>query len=163
MVPFAGWEMPIQFRGVSEEHRAVRTAAGIFDVSHMGELLVQGGCAANFLNFVVTNDLTRSLDGQALYTCACNQQGTILDDLIIYRVRRDQWLVVCNASNRAKMFAHLRAAAVGRCDVTVEDVSDATAMLALQGPNAVAIAARAAGDGGRLTEIPSFRSRRPAR
>src|SRR5688500_254030 len=100
MVPFAGWEMPIQYRGLVAEHTAVRTAAGIFDVSHMGELLLSGEHAGSVVDHLITNDAARLVDGQALYTVACNEHGTILDDLIVYRISQEKWLVVCNASNR---------------------------------------------------------------
>src|ERR1041384_4297101 len=100
LVPFAGWEMPVQYRGVTEEHKAVRGAAGLFDVSHMGEMLLRGEYADKVVDYLVTNDASKLADGQALYTCACNEAGTILDDLIVYRAARDRWLIVCNASNR---------------------------------------------------------------
>ena len=83
MVPFAGWEMPVQYKGVTDEHRAVRTAVGIFDVSHMGELVLSGEYAMNVVDYLITNDVKRLIDGQALYTVACNEAGTILDDLIV--------------------------------------------------------------------------------
>lgn len=156
MVPYAGWEMPVQFAGVTEEHRAVRSAAGLFDTSHMGELRVQGRCALDVINHVITNDARRIADGQALYTCACNPEGTILDDLIVYRIHQGQWLVVCNASNREKIAVHFKRAAAERCDLEVEDVSSATAMLALQGPRALAVAERAGGLGATLAALPSF-------
>jgi aminomethyltransferase len=157
MVPFAGWEMPVQYKGVSEEHRAVREAAGLFDVSHMGELVMAGEYAAQVVNYLITNDASRLTDGQALYTCACNEHGTILDDLIVYRMARDRWLIVCNASNREKMAAHFRKAAENHCEF--EDASDRMAMIALQGPKALAVAALAGGDGPALGELPSFHFR----
>ena len=157
MVPFAGWEMPVQYSGVSDEHRAVREAAGLFDVSHMGELVLGGEYAAQAVNYLVTNDASRLTDGQALYTCACNDHGTILDDLIVYRIAADKWLIVCNASNREKMAAHFKKAAEHHCDF--EDASDRTAMIALQGPRALAVAALAGGDGPTLGELPSFHFR----
>src|SRR5690349_8940994 len=82
MVPFAGWEMPVQYAGIVAEHQAVRQSAGLFDVSHMGELRLRGAGAAQLVNELVTNDLSRIALGQAMYTCCCNEQGTILDDLI---------------------------------------------------------------------------------
>ena len=93
MVPFAGFEMPIQYTGIVDEHQAVRTGAGIFDVSHMGELHMSGEHAAAVVDYLVTNDASKLVDGQAMYTCACNEQGTILDDLIVYRAAKDQWLI----------------------------------------------------------------------
>src|SRR5919206_1581843 len=89
MVPFAGWEMPVQYRGIVDEHRAVRTAAGLFDVSHMGQLEMRGEYAAPVLDYLVTGDVSGLSLGRALYTCACNEAGTILDDLIVYRRQPD--------------------------------------------------------------------------
>jgi len=109
LVPFAGWEMPIQYKGISLEHQAVRERAGLFDVSHMGELELQGDRALELVNSLITNDLSRAQNGQALYTCCCNERGTILDDLIVYRRAEQDILVVCNASNRAKIAAHFAA------------------------------------------------------
>src|SRR5262249_53805543 len=128
MVPFAGWEMPIQYTGIVDEHQAVRTAAGLFDVSHMGELEMKGPHAAAVVDYLVTNDASKLVDGQAMYTCACNERGTILDDLIVYRAAADRWLIVCNASNHDKMAAHFRAAAENHCEFA--DRSDETALIA---------------------------------
>jgi aminomethyltransferase len=157
MVPFAGWEMPVQYAGVTEEHKAVREAAGLFDVSHMGELVLSGEYAAQVVNYLITNDASKLVDGQALYTCACDDRGHILDDLIVYRIAQDRWLIVCNASNRAKMAAHFAKAAENHCEF--EDASDRMAMLALQGPKALAIAALLGGDGAKLAELGSFHFR----
>ena len=157
MVPFAGWEMPVQYKGVSEEHRAVREAAGLFDVSHMGELVLSGEYAAAVVNYLITNDASRLVDGQAIYTCACNEHGTILDDLIVYRVAHDRFLIVCNAGNRAKMAAHFAKAAENHCDF--EDASDRTAMIALQGPKALAVAGLTGSEGAKLAELPAFHFR----
>jgi len=157
LVPFAGWEMPVQYAGLSDEHRAVRSAAGMFDTSHMGELLLKGQYAAQVVNYLITNDASRLVDGQALYTCACNEGGTILDDLIVYRVSQDHWLIVCNAGNHAKMAAHFAKAADNHCDF--EDVSDKTAMIALQGPKAMGILALSGGDGPKIAELGSFHFR----
>lgn len=140
IVAFAGWEMPIQYTGIVDEHHAVRTAAGLFDVSHMGELRLRGEYAAQVVDYLVTNDVKRLVDGQAMYTCACNERGTVLDDLIVYRRTQEDWLVVCNASNRSKMSAHFARAAVDHCDF--KDESDETALLALQGPRAFEVLAR---------------------
>ncbi len=96
IVPFAGWEMPVQYTGIVDEHKAVRTAAGMFDVSHMGELRLRGEYAAHVVDYLVTNDAKKLVDGQAMYTCCCNEAGHILDDLIVYRREEDDWLVVCN-------------------------------------------------------------------
>ena len=140
-MPFAGWEMPIQYKGISLEHQAVRERIGLFDVSHMGELELRGERALELVNSLITNDIARAADGQATYTCCCNERGTILDDLIVYRRAANDVLVVCNASNRAKISAHFAAAARSVCDF--KDTSDETALLALQGPQALAVLNRA--------------------
>ncbi|HZF56749.1 MAG TPA: glycine cleavage system aminomethyltransferase GcvT [Polyangiaceae bacterium] len=157
MVPFAGWEMPVQYKGLTEEHKAVRNAAGLFDVSHMGELILEGEYAAPVVNYLITNDASALEDGQALYTVACNEGGTILDDLIVYRISAIKWLIVCNSSNREKMAAHFRKAAENHCEF--EDASDRMAMIAFQGPKALAVAALAGGDGPELAKLGSFRFR----
>jgi aminomethyltransferase len=143
LVPFAGWEMPVQYKGISAEHRAVRTRAGLFDVSHMGELELEGEHALAVVNYQITNDLARIADGQSVYTCCCNARGTVLDDLIVYRHTPERILIVCNASNREKMSAHFASAAEGHC--RFRDISDETALLALQGPRALEVLERAGG------------------
>ena len=155
LVPFAGWEMPVQYTGIVDEHVAVRTAAGLFDVSHMGELRLRGEFAEHVVDYLVTNDAKKLVDGQAMYTCACNEQGTILDDLIVYRRSQTDWLVVCNASNRAKMSAHFERAAKDHCEF--EDQSDATALIALQGPRAFEVLAALGPAGASLASLGSFR------
>jgi aminomethyltransferase len=157
MVPFAGWEMPIQYTGIVDEHQAVRGAAGIFDVSHMGELELKGEHSAAVVDYVVTNDASKLVDGQAMYTCACNEKGTILDDLIVYRAAKDRWLVVCNASNREKMAAHFAKAAKDHCEFA--DRSDETALVALQGPKAFDVLDKAGSDAAKLRELKSFHFR----
>lgn len=134
-VPYAGWRMPVQYRGVSEEHHAVRRAVGLFDVSHMGRLVFEGEEALLVVDGAITNDLTRLSIGQALYTCCCDESGGIMDDLIVYRTGQSRVLVVCNASNREKISGHLAALAGGRCDY--EDISDRTCLIAVQGPRAL--------------------------
>ncbi|MGH7438184.1 MAG: glycine cleavage system aminomethyltransferase GcvT [Polyangiaceae bacterium] len=151
MVPFAGWEMPVQYTGVVDEHQAVRSAAGLFDVSHMGELRMRGEYAAQVVDYLVTNDVKKLADGQAMYTCACNEQGTILDDLIVYRRAEDDWLIVCNASNRDKMSAHFARAAKDHCEFA--DESDATSLIALQGPKAFEVLGRAGVEGAAIASF----------
>src|SRR5580704_6357045 len=141
IVPFAGWEMPVQYTGIVDEHQAVRTAAGLFDVSHMGELEMRGEYALQVVDYLVTNDVAKLADGQALYTCCCNAKGFILDDLIVYRAAYDRCLIVCNASNRAKIAAVFANAAEHHCEF--HDRSDETALIALQGPRAFEILDRA--------------------
>jgi aminomethyltransferase len=156
MVPFAGWDMPVQYKGLVEEHKGVRGNAGLFDVSHMGELELEGPQAGAVIDELVTNDVSKLPLGKALYTCACNDAGTILDDLIVYRRGAERWLIVCNASNRAKIAPHVAAHAKGRCKF--EDASDRTALIAFQGPRAVAIAAQLAGgdEGAAIAALGSF-------
>jgi aminomethyltransferase len=153
MVPYAGWEMPVQYAGVSEEHRAVRSAVGVFDVSHMGELYFDGAGAASCLDALVTNDIGKLAIGRALYTVACNERGKILDDLIIYRVQATRYLVVCNASNLDKMRTHFAELAAGRCNF--EDRSAQTALLALQGPRAADLI-RALRAPAEVADLPRF-------
>src|SRR6184192_1910042 len=108
IVPFAGWEMPVQYEGVIEEHRAVRTDAGVFDVSHMGEIEVEGPTAQELLQSTLSNDVTRLAPGQAQYTLLTNADGGIIDDLIVYRLDDHRFLLVVNASNREADFEWLR-------------------------------------------------------
>ena len=157
LVPFAGWEMPVQYKGIVTEHQAVRNAVGLFDVSHMGELSMTGEHAAAVVDYLVTNDTTKLVDGQAMYTACCNEKGTILDDLIVYRAAHDKWLIVCNASNREKMVGVFQKAAENHC--TFADKSDETALLALQGPKAFDLLAKAGADAAKLSELKSFHFR----
>jgi aminomethyltransferase len=157
IVPFAGWEMPVQYSGIVDEHHAVRTAAGLFDASHMGELSLTGEYARQVIDYVITGDASRLTDGQALYTCALNEDGKILDDLIVYRAAEERWLVVCNASNREKMVAVFSKAAAHHCEFS--DKSDETALIALQGPKAFAILAQMGRDAAALAELKSFHFR----
>ncbi len=157
IVPFAGWEMPVQYKGIVDEHTAVRTAAGLFDVCHMGELQLSGPYAGQVVNYLVTNDVSRLGVGQALYTCCCNAEGTILDDLIIYRAGDEQFLIVCNASNHDKMAKVFASAAENHCEF--RDLSDETALIALQGPKAFEVLALAGADAAKLVELKSFHFR----
>jgi aminomethyltransferase len=141
MVPFAGYSMPIQYQGIVAEHKAVRTACGLFDVCHMGEIRIRGAGAAAFVNHLVTNDLDRIAVGQAMYTCACRESGGIVDDLIVYKHADDNILIVCNASNREKFWQHLQEQKTA--DVEITDESDDTGLIALQGPTALAALADA--------------------
>jgi aminomethyltransferase len=135
MVPFAGFEMPIQYpTGITAEHKAVRERCGMFDVSHMGEFVVRGPGAADFLNYVTTNDVQALEIGQAQYSTLLNDRGTIEDDCLVYRFA-DRLMVVVNASNREKDYTHIDRER-HRFDCTIEDVSDETALLAVQGPEA---------------------------
>jgi aminomethyltransferase len=133
IVPFAGFEMPVQYpTGITAEHRAVREAAGLFDVSHMGEFMLTGPQALDLIQKITVNDASRVEVGQAQYSAMCYESGGIVDDLIVYRFE-DHWMLVVNASNMAKDLAWVLQHAQG-LDVEVEDRSDRTALLALQGP-----------------------------
>ncbi|HZG34756.1 MAG TPA: glycine cleavage system aminomethyltransferase GcvT [Gaiellaceae bacterium] len=135
LVPFAGWEMPVQYAGVIPEHRAVRTDCGVFDVSHMGELHVEGPSAHTFLQSVLSNDLDRLGDGGAQYTLLTNERGGIVDDLIAYRLGPHHYLLVVNAGNRDAAFAWLKEREPRGSEV--RDASDEYALLAVQGPQAL--------------------------
>ena len=138
MVDFAGWEMPVQYTGVLEEHQAVRTRAGLFDVSHMGEVAVSGAQALPFLQHVTSNDVAKLVPGRIQYSALMTEAGTFVDDLLVYRLEERAFLVVVNAGNAAKDLAVLRGAAKP-FDVAVEDHSARYALLALQGPRALAV------------------------
>ncbi len=157
IVPFAGWEMPVQYTGIVDEHQAVRNACGLFDVSHMGELEMRGEYAGQVVDYLVTNSVQKLEVGQAAYTCCCNARGTILDDLIVYRAGDDRWLIVCNASNREKIAKVFSQAAENHCEF--EDQSDDTALIALQGPKAFDVLALAGADAAKLHELKSFHFR----
>ncbi|HET7484485.1 MAG TPA: glycine cleavage system aminomethyltransferase GcvT [Solirubrobacterales bacterium] len=149
LVDFAGWEMPVQYEGIMEEHSAVRTHAGVFDVSHMGEVEVEGPGALAFLQRVLSNDVAKVEVGEAQYSCLCNEEGGVLDDLFAYRLGGDRYLIVTNSANHGTDLAWL-----GRWsrsfDVAVRDVADRYAMLAVQGPHARGIVGVALG-----VELPS--------
>src|SRR5919197_3752311 len=135
LVPFAGWEMPVQYEGVIPEVRAVRTDCGVFDVSHMGELEVEGPRAKDLLQATLSNDLERLNDGQAQYTLLTNEDGGIVDDLIVYRLDRFRFLLIVNAANRRVDFEWLKELEIAGSDV--RDISDGHALLAVQGPRSL--------------------------
>jgi aminomethyltransferase len=135
MVPFAGWEMPVQYEGVIAEHRAVRADAGVFDVSHMGEIEVEGPSARDLLQGLLSNDVDRLSPGEAQYTLLTNEDGGIVDDLILYRLEQCRYLIVANASNTAAVYDWLKEREVRGSEV--RDVSDDYALLAVQGPHAL--------------------------
>jgi len=140
MVPFGGWDMPVQYKGVMAEHAAVREAVGLFDVSHMGEVEFTGPRALEAVDRIITNDLTKAADGQAIYTAMCNPEGGIIDDLVVYRFSSDRIFICVNASNRKKDFEWMKAECASRCTVT--DKSDEYAQIAVQGPRAVELVQR---------------------
>ena len=135
MVPFAGYEMPVQYEGVIEEHKAVRTDAGAFDVSHMGEIHVDGPTAQAFLQEMVSNDIDRLEDGHAQYTLLTNESGGIVDDLIAYRLGIGQFYLVVNASNREPVLTWLKEREPRGCEV--RDASDEYGLVAVQGPRSL--------------------------
>jgi aminomethyltransferase len=135
MVPFAGWEMPVQYEGVIQEHRAVREDAGAFDVSHMGEIEVEGPRARDLLQSLLSNDLERVAPGGAQYTLLTNDHGGIVDDLIVYELDPFRYLLIVNASNREEDFTWLKEREVPGSDV--RDVSDEYGLIAVQGPRAL--------------------------
>ena len=141
MIPFAGFEMPVQYKtGVVEEHMAVRTGAGIFDISHMGEITFKGKGALDALNYLLTNDYTDITDGQARYSPMCNENGGVVDDVIVYRKSSDDYLMVVNAANKDKDVAWINSHLQGKdFDVVTEDISDSVAQIAVQGPKAMDI------------------------
>jgi aminomethyltransferase len=144
MVPFAGWEMPIHYpTGIVTEHRAVRGAAGLFDLSHMGEVFLRGKGAGAAADRLVSSDIAGLAVGQARYGLLCNEGGTIVDDVIVYRTETETYMIVINASNIAKDVAHMRRYLPA--DVVFEDASMDTALIAIQGPRAPAILASVAG------------------
>jgi aminomethyltransferase len=146
LVPFAGWEMPVQYQGIKEEHVAVRTQAGVFDVSHMGEIETRGPGAQAFLQRLLSNDLEKLQVGGAQYSVLLREDGGILDDLFTYRLAEDRYLTVTNASNHDKDLAWWRRQAEGADGVEVLDAHDDYAMLAVQGPDARALLERLTDD-----------------
>src|SRR5260370_13915866 len=137
MVEFAGWDMPVQYKGVLEEHAAVRESVGIFDVSHMGEVTIEGPRALECAQRLVTNDLSKCTDGQAPYSALCNEKGGVIDDIIVYRFSAQRLFICVNASGRAQDFELMKAHA--RDGARVEQHSDDWAQIAIQGPKAPAL------------------------
>jgi aminomethyltransferase len=137
LIDFGGWMMPVNYpAGILEEHKATRSAVGVFDVSHMGEVHFRGPRAAEAVQRLVTNDVGKLTDGRAMYTVACHPTGGIVDDLIVYRVRPDHFLIVVNASNIEKDVAHFTSNVGTWCEL--RNASDETALIAFQGPRAEA-------------------------
>ncbi|MFN3529155.1 MAG: glycine cleavage system aminomethyltransferase GcvT [Bacteroidia bacterium] len=135
MVPFAGYNMPVSYAGIKLEHQAVREAVGVFDVSHMGEFLVKGPHALDLLQYITTNDVSKLEDGKVQYSCMPNGQGGIVDDLLVYRLNEEKYLLVVNASNMEKDWAWIKRQ--NKWEVDVQDLSDNLSLLAVQGPNAI--------------------------
>ncbi|MEF9946329.1 MAG: glycine cleavage system aminomethyltransferase GcvT [Lachnospiraceae bacterium] len=137
IVPFGGYLLPVQYSGVIEEHMAVRTKAGLFDVSHMGEIMCTGKDALENLQMILTNDFTNMVEGQARYSVMCNETGGTVDDLIVYKYKEESYFIVVNASNKDKDFKWMLDHQFG--EVKFEDISPRVAQLALQGPKAMDI------------------------
>ncbi|MFD1030709.1 glycine cleavage system aminomethyltransferase GcvT [Metaplanococcus flavidus] len=152
-IDFGGWELPVQFSSIKEEHEAVRTKAGLFDVSHMGEILVSGPNSLEFLQSLLTNDISKIKDGQAQYTAMCYPDGGTVDDLLTYRFDEEHYMLVVNASNIEKDFEWMQKNAIE--GVTLENVSDQYGLLALQGPLAETVLQRLTDEN--LSDIKPFR------
>jgi aminomethyltransferase len=135
---FGGWEMPVRYTSDLAEHHAVRTAAGLFDISHMAEIFVEGKQAGDYLDYALVGAASEIAIGRAKYSLICNEAGGIIDDLIVYRLGQNAYLVVANASNRDAVVAAMQGRTAG-FDAEVKDESDAWALLAIQGPNSVSI------------------------
>ncbi|TVZ59814.1 aminomethyltransferase [Flavobacteriaceae bacterium MAR_2010_105] len=135
MVPFAGYNMPVQYEGVNAEHETVRTGVGVFDVSHMGEFLIEGPNALELIQKVTSNDASKLTIGKAQYSCLPNEDGGIVDDLIVYRIKEETYLLVVNASNIEKDWNWI--SSKNDVGATMRDLSDGYSLLAIQGPKAV--------------------------
>lgn len=133
VVEYAGWLLPIQYKGLVPEHEAVRNAVGLFDVSHMGEITVKGKDALKFVDYLMTNDITSIVDNQVIYTFMCYPDGGVADDLLVYRIKEDDFYLVVNASNADRDFEWILKQK-GDFDVVVENISDAVGEVAIQGP-----------------------------
>jgi glycine cleavage system T protein (aminomethyltransferase) len=152
MVSFAGWELPVQYSGVIDEHKAVRNAAGIFDVSHMGQIVFTGPDALACVQNLTTNDASKLTDGKAQYSILCNERGTVIDDVIVYRFSENRFMMVVNGSNVDKDFEWCKSHTTG--DVKAEDISDSYALIALQGPKAADILSKLTDAD--LASLPSY-------
>ena len=137
LIPFGGWEMPVEYSGIAKEHAAVRTASGLFDVSHMGEFEIHGPEALDLIQYIGANDASKLVDGQAQYSAMAYSHGTVVDDLLIYRHNAEHFMVVVNAANIGKDFEWIHSH--NRVDATIENISDETTLLAVQGPKAIDI------------------------
>lgn len=156
IVPFAGFLLPVQYKsGVIAEHMAVRKAAGLFDVSHMGEVILEGKEALENIQKLVTNDCANMTDGQVRYSPMCNEEGGVVDDLLVYRINREKFMLVINAANRDKDIDWIKKHLSG--DVKLSDISDETAMVALQGPMAKTILTRLASEDDLPAKYYTFR------
>lgn len=153
MIDFGGWSMPVQYSGIIEEHRRVRSDAGLFDVSHMGEFHIKGGDASGYIQKMITNDISRMKPGQVIYSPMCYPDGGVVDDLLVYKFSEEEFMLIVNASNTDKDFQWMEDHLEG--DVHLDNVSDGFAQLALQGRKAEAILQKLTGES--LSEIGFFR------
>jgi aminomethyltransferase len=151
MVDFGGWELPQQYTSIRDEHFAVRKAAGLFDISHMGRLIVEGGGAENYLQHLLTNDIASLGAGHAIYSLMCKEEGGVIDDLVVYRETDERFIVVVNASNREKDTAWMREHLTG--DAVLEDHTHELSLIAFQGPQAHALLPRGSSE---TDDIPYF-------
>lgn len=149
---FGGWELPVSYSDILKEHHAVRTAVGLFDVSHMGEIMIKGSDALSFVNRLITNDIVPVPPNKILYTPMCYENGTVVDDILVYKYSDTELLLIVNAGNTDKDEAWIRSHQTG--DVTVENVSDRVVQLALQGPEAESVIKKIIND--KNTELPGF-------
>ena len=138
MIPFAGWDMPVQYSGILEEHTAVRSAAGLFDLSHMGELYISGSQAGEALDYALVTAPGKMTIGKAHYSMICAEDGGVMDDLIVYRLEESKYLVVANASNAETVSKALRER-IANFDATLDDATLRTSLIAIQGPKAAGI------------------------
>ncbi len=152
MIDFGGWSLPVEYTGIIEEHRQVRNAAGLFDVSHMGEITVKGKDATQLVQKLITNNIAAAKEFQVVYSPMCYLDGGVVDDLLVYKYSNENYLLVVNASNTEKDFEWIRQNLEGQ--VAVENVSDAYAQLAIQGPKAETVLQKLAGTA--LNEIKFF-------
>lgn len=159
---FAGWQMPLRFGSELAEHHAVRTAAGVFDISHMGEITIAGPDTAAFLDFALSGTISAVEPMQAKYSLLLNERGGVIDDVIVYRTNPGEYLLVANAGNRGPVFAELSRRSRG-FDVEIADISDRTALIAVQGPASLAVLQQTTGlrimdDQQRLDELKHYRA-----
>jgi len=155
MLPFAGFEMPIQYEGVNAEHETVRKAVGVFDVSHMGNFFVEGKDALPFLQYITSNDVAKLKPGKVQYSCFPNEQNGIVDDLLVYQLDDDQYMLVVNGANLEKDWNWVNKWA-DKFDVKLTDKSDQYSILAVQGPNAPELLQRMAGDSADLKNLKFY-------
>jgi aminomethyltransferase len=156
LIPFGGWDMPVEYSGIAREHTAVRTGAGLFDVSHMGEFEVRGPQALNLIQFVTTNDASKLSNGQAQYSAMAYPEGTVVDDLLVYRHSQDHFMLVVNAGNIGKDFDWIRSH--NRFNASIEDHSDRYTLLSVQGPRCVDVLRPLIE--GQFADIPYYHFRR---